>query len=63
MELVSGLEPLTYALRMGTKRMMKMIDKALDNFLTMYWGAFISSTEGRFVSDNPIRPDLYSQIN
>ena len=41
---------------------MKLIDKALVNFLAMVSNAINSSTEGRFVSDNPIRPDLYSQI-
>ena len=43
--------------------MMKMIDKALVSFLAMDSGAFSSSSEVCFVSDNPIRPDLYSQIN
>jgi hypothetical protein len=63
MEPMSGLEPLTYALRMGTKRIMKMIDKALVSFLAMDSGAFSSSSEGCFDSDNPIRPELYSQMN
>lgn len=60
---MSGLEPLTYALRMGMKRMMKTIYNALVSFLAMDSGAVRSSLEGRFVSANPVQPDLYSQIN
>jgi hypothetical protein len=63
MEPMSGLEPLTYALRMRTKRMMKPIDKTLVSFLATDFGAFVFSTLGRFVSNNPFRPDLYLQIN
>jgi len=63
MEPMSGLEPLTYALRMGVIRMMKMIDKALVSYLATDRGAFSTSIDGLFVSYNPIRPDLYSQKN
>jgi hypothetical protein len=42
---------------------MKTIEKALVSFLAMDSGAFSFSSDGGFVSDNPIQPDLYSQIN
>jgi hypothetical protein len=59
---MSGLEPLTYALRMGTTRMTKVIDNAIINFLATDSDALGTSAERRFVLDNPIRPDWYSQM-
>ncbi|MCK4774028.1 MAG: hypothetical protein KAT30_04560 [Candidatus Krumholzibacteria bacterium] len=63
LELMSGFEPMPYALRMGPKRMMKTIDEALVDFLAMVSGAVGSSIEGRFVSPGALRPELYSQKN
>jgi hypothetical protein len=58
MEPMRGLERLTYALRMGTKNTMEMIDKALVSFSAMSSDSISTSTWGRFVSENLIRPDL-----
>jgi integrase len=46
-----------------SKKVTKAIDNDAVNFSATDSGAFSSSFEGRFVSDNPTRPDRYSQIN
>ena len=58
MEPMNGLEPLTYALRMGTKKLMKMIDKALVIFLTIDSGALSFSFAILYSSRLVHRPDF-----
>jgi hypothetical protein len=59
MEPMSGLEPLTYALRMGTSRKTEMIAKKIVSYLATDWGASKVSRARRFVSQKDTKPDLY----
>jgi hypothetical protein len=63
MEPMSGLEPLTYALRMRKRRMKKVTDEYQLGYMAVDCYAVGPSKPRRFVSTAPLLPQLYSQIN